>query len=225
MKKLANGVTALHKLGMVHLDLLPKNILVNIYNGQVVDIAMTDFGNVIHRTEWFFDQTMKMRDQFVRYFLEHKELEDVGRGIVENNPAPDADGFQMTYYWLLNEPDNFDWALLERYNLGPSPVKVQEVPWISLPPRFNFSLPWSRAGQLDIQVKFDGAMHPLGEINGLWTLKQLRRFAQKRYPQLKGLHLTWEAAGAIQKVAFRQQNEFLVSTVIRKDQGYFVEFL
>jgi len=225
MKRLADGVLALHKLEMIHLDLLPKNILVNLYDGQVVDIAMTDFGNVIHRNEWFFDQTMKMRDEFVRYFLEHKELEDVGRGLVDNNPSPDADAFQMTYYWLLNEPDNFDWALLTRYNLGPSPIKLQQVPWISMPPRFNFNLPWSKSGKLSIQVKFADAMHPLGEIYGLWTLRQLRKFVEQRYPQVKGLHLTWEADGIVQKVAFRQQKEFRVSTVIRKEKGYFVEFL
>jgi serine/threonine protein kinase len=226
MKKLATGVAELHKLGMVHLDLLPKNILVNLYNNQVVDIAMTDFGNVIHRDEWFFRQTRQMRARFVKYFLEHKELEEIGNALMREHPAPDAVPYELAYFWLLHEPDNFDWALLTRYNLGPSPIKVQTVPWIQLPPSFNFRLYWDNQGHLDIKLRFSAATHAFGQIYGLWTLSELREAIVKRYPQIKKLHFGWDNGGPLQKVLRAEEPNFRVSTVITQSgDDFYVDFL
>jgi len=226
MRKLANGMAALHKLEIIHLDLLPKNILVNVDQGKVIDIAMTDFGNAIHRNDWFFDQTTKIRGRFVRYFLQHKELEDVGRALVEQYPTPDANAYELTYFWLLHEPENFDWALLTRYNIGPSPIKVQEVPWIQLPPSFNFRLYWSKSGQLDVKIHFDNLIHEFDQIYGLWTLTQLRQAITKQYPRIKRLHFAWSNNGRLQKVNREQENDFRVSTVIlQSGDDFYVEFL
>lgn len=223
MRKLATGVKALHKKGVIHFDLLPKNILVNVEQGAVIDIAMTDFGNVISKEEWYFQQTSEIRRQFVRYLLEHKELEVVGQWLLKEYPDPNYNAYNMAYMWLMLEPHNFDWALLTCYNIGAPTHQVQTVPYPEMPPYFNFSLPWSTEGYLEVYVKYDDKTKYLGPIYGLWTLERFRETMSSRFPKLKSRGLLRTQQGKARKISSSQENYLTVSSVVEA-KSFIIKF-
>lgn len=76
MDKLFNQIKTLHRNGYIHLDIMPKNILVKEgKNGEVIDITLTDFGisdetDIFDENESFFDTIYNYHVQ--NYGIEYK---------------------------------------------------------------------------------------------------------------------------------------------------------
>jgi serine/threonine protein kinase len=189
MEKLATSVLELHAIGYVHLDLLPKNILVNTRTDaegkeEVIDIAITDFGNSIPRLEWFDkkESPEASRNNFVRYMLKHRELEIVGANLPKFSPSDDP--YMLCYFWLMYEPNNFDWAIVTQYNLGPSVEKAMSVPYPVMPPRILFGADWLAAGVVKLHVKRRLEHAILGKISAFASVADLRRAINRKLPGL-----------------------------------------
>ena len=224
MEKLVEGIRELHKLGLVHMDLLPKNILVKLdANDRVIDLGMTDFGNSQLRKEWFFVEPDSNRKLFTDYFLEFPETVAVGRSLYESRPLPNSSNKAAAEFWLLNEPFNFDWVVPQAYELQSTMLRLPMIPRLKFPCKFEFTLPWSETGFLEVSLKMDGAVQPFGKVFGLWSLAFLRQQLERRFPQAKGKLFIWNDGKRSYETPMKEEKEFCVSSVIRKDLTYYIE--
>jgi hypothetical protein len=69
--KLENEIATIHKLGYVHGDIMPKNVLVKKDDkGNIVDLTVTDFGTVDTPAEWKRKQRYEDRiETFYKYHV------------------------------------------------------------------------------------------------------------------------------------------------------------
>jgi len=226
MGRFVEGIRELHKLGIVHMDLLPKNILVKLdENDEVVELGMTDFGNSQLRREWFFLEQPGNRKLFTDYFVLQKEAQDIGRFLYKTKPSASSSSKDAAEFWLANEPFNFDWVVPQTYQLARQRAVLNRIPQLKFPCRFNFRLPWSELGFLEVSVRSNGETMLFGKIFGLWSLVALRAKLQEKFPQLKGKSFVWSLGTKTYRVARAEEKDFCVSTVVRKDSVYFIEFL
>jgi len=84
----------------------------------------------------------------------------------------------------MYEPNNFDWAILTQYNIGPSVEKAMTVPYPQMPPRLIFGAPWLAAGVVALYVKRGARQLYLGQLNAFVTVAELRFAINQKLPEL-----------------------------------------
>lgn len=228
MAKFVEGIREMHKLGITHMDLLPKNILIQVdAANNITALGLADFGNSQTRKEWFFIEPDKTRKLFVNYFVKHKESLKIGEALYNAKPSPRSSPKQAAIFWFLHEPFNFDWVVPQFYLLQAPTKKLPNVPALKLPCRFDFTLPWSKEGFLQTRIVVDGGTTKMvGQVFGLWSLPFLRERLEKRSSNLASKEFVWTDNKGIYKLRRAEEKNFCVSAVIRKDQtGYFIEML
>lgn len=168
MQKFAERIRRLHQRQVVHLDLMPKNILVRVRDDRVTDMVITDFGFARPRSAWFFNVHPERRDRLVRYYAVQEQM--------TKNWAQQL-GKQEFAEWLKYEPFNADWCLYANYAL------LRNLPVLKQlgkpPPYFNFQLPWSIQGWLQVKIT-DGKKEIQLAVHGLMSLVKLRESLSKQ---------------------------------------------
>lgn len=221
LAKLVNGIRELHKLGFVHLDLLPKNIFVRQNEiGEIILLGMGDFGNAQLRTTLFFGSKEDFKYQVADHLLATLNTEPIAEALRKLDSSLSLDNKAVVWRWLNDEPFNFDWALLHLYNLD----HQSDLPISKLKPTafFNANRMWSKDGFLYVNVHFDGEEFVFDNIYGLWSLTILRNKIEREIPQVASKQfVSFFKKNIIPK---EDEDRHNVSSVIQSKRGYFVEF-
>jgi serine/threonine protein kinase len=98
--KLCGEIQTLHELGLVHGDILEKNILVKTKDGKIVDATLTDFGTVDTVEAWKKDPN-RIKD-FIEYQL-MSYLEDyyIDNEIMTEDVIEDPTHLDKALMWKL----------------------------------------------------------------------------------------------------------------------------
>lgn len=220
-EKLIEGIQQLHRLGFVHLDLLPKNILVKQNaRGEVILLGMGDFGNAQLRTTLFFGGKVDFKYQLADYFITALDIEPIAEALRKFDSTLSRNSKAVVWRWLNDEPFNFDWALLHLYNLD----RRSDLPIPKLRPTafFNDNRPWSKKGFLYADVRLNGEEIVFDNIFGLWSLATLRNNIELEIPQVASKQFVSFLGNKL--IPKEDEDKYNVSSVIQKKQSYFVEF-
>ena len=103
--KLSNQVKVIHNLGLVHGDILPKNILIKRNtDGIIIDATITDFGSVSTTEDWKTNKDIT--SQIKTYYDYHNQFPNMSMFYTDNN---------ITLKQVVEDPTLLDDALI--YNL------------------------------------------------------------------------------------------------------------
>jgi serine/threonine protein kinase len=175
--KLKQSIRKLHDRNVVHLDLTLKNILVRLDTGNIVDLAISDFGSAIPREAWFFKTTKEFRASTVKHFSEFSWVQTLALMFNKKHPG----NFQK---WLLVEPYNFDWCVLYtcaaymRFDLVLEPLKRAHELY------FDFTIPFRRDGWIVAKIT-NGSVVVEKQIYGLMSATDVRKVLKQSHPDFQ----------------------------------------
>lgn len=211
MLKFVERIRRLHQRQVVHLDLMPKNILVRVVDDKVQDMVMTDFGFARPRPAWFFNVRPERRQRVVRYY-----------GVLENSTRLWAEqvGEQEFAEWLEREPFNADWCLVANYALLHNWPSLKQIG--KTPPYFNFTLPWSIKGWLEVEIS-DGQSVVQLSVYGLMSLSKLRdRLVKEGTFNMK--KLKFQSSGTVVKIK-DERTLYPSSVIVEVDKRFVINLL
>jgi len=121
LRKFITGVRKLHVHDIIHLDILPKNILIRFKNQQITDICLGDYGSAVSLNGWFMTSDAAWRQLFIDYhstqMKNRRHMED--SGYMEymlqqfgQHQSSQLGAMQDWQRWLRDNPLNFDNAML-----------------------------------------------------------------------------------------------------------------
>lgn len=167
-----------HKLGImrregvVHGDLMPRNILVRVVDRKLTDVCLTDFADAFCWKNWFSSKITpeKFRSVTLGIFKKFNYNDTLKHAVHALN------GFQLTadecmYNWMLYEPHNLDQHIMASlcYHVGAG----QHFP-LEKPREFNFAIPWDKTCLIRVSLRRDNLKQEF-TVCGLKTLAKLRR--------------------------------------------------
>jgi serine/threonine protein kinase len=209
----ANHIVALHDLGVCHLDLLPKNILVKEENGKIVKLAMTDFGIFILRTNWFFARENKDRAIFINYYINSRVTDRIYDALCDRYSDLIPIGKRETLsMWLEHEPFHFDWIIYITWCI----LNNQEEPIESLlkKPRFvRFDVPWDNVGVLQVFLFVNNTVGRKINVQAFESLTELREELAKTDEKFLNYHyLTMD--DKLMKIEHDKEKDYTISDVL-----------
>lgn len=174
--KFAQHLETLRKAGFVHGDLTPRNILVRMKDGQLVDVCFTDFADAFMTRAWFLNQYISDTFRaltigcFTKLSFNQKLAQAIKKQCDRKSPEPvNITAAECFRRWLLFNPHNLDRCVLAclLYTLDiPYPIKIPTV--------FNFNLGWDDRGRLEVLVCFENSKEK-HLVDGFKSIMHLRR--------------------------------------------------
>jgi hypothetical protein len=216
--KYERHLEVLRKHHLVHGDLLPRNILVRMSDGQLTDICFTDFADAFFVRTWFLNELIdeSYRKLTIRCFTTFNFNSKLQQLIRKHALGTVDFPFELTareclYRWLLYNPHNLDLCVLEclRSTLG---LEVK----ISIPIGFQFDLAWDDHGKVEVFFCHQN-FRQSHIVSGFKTMAQLRRTLDRncssRFAKLLFVTLQDKA------VAREKECRYWPSAFIRKEAG------
>jgi serine/threonine protein kinase len=189
VKKLLAQVQQLHKLGVVHLDLFPKNIFYKINElGAISDLTIADFGNANFRNAWLFEENLKKdekRQNYAKDYFIPSLTNSLGNAFQSKKfewvPVSEkVSETKILLQCLESEPRNYDLNFFFYYNsTNPNrPLTEYIGAKMKLPTYIDREFNWSLNGTLNCQLKIWptdqlAANGEQFEVSAFWTLNKL----------------------------------------------------
>ena len=203
-------IKQLHSLQVVHIDLTLDNILVTVKDGIITNMVLSDFGSAMPRKRWFFTSTEQFRQDNVKRYRNFDWLEPV----IETVDQKRSGGFDQ---WITQEPFNLDWCVLLLCSYYTNIPSI----WADFhsPPYFNFAIPWSPEGWLEVTV-INGTSSLQTKIYGLMSAADLRQILGE--PVRKSLFQTTNG----QMIPTNREANVFVSSLLRPSPlGYQIKLM
>jgi len=206
----------MRKHGVVHGDLLPRNILVRMKGDQLTDVCFTDFADAFPARRWFLNQWIdkSYRDLTIRCFTTFQYRLQLQQAIYERCKQNLAKPIEISkkeclVRWLLHNPYNLDACVLESllaiFNKA-APIRIPSV--------FNFDLAWDDRGRIEVAF-CHGTFKQNHVISGFKRMGAVRLLLSRHGSSRFGKLLFVNALG--KAIAQQKEIEFWPSSFIVPD--------
>jgi len=187
VQKIIDLARKMHKAKLVHLDLHSDNILVNVENGVITDVKLTDFGTSMLRSQYFYGYGGQIRYARIAPFLESRIFTQLATAVAKL--APRLNQKDALERWLINEPVNIDLARVYAYALQHPSHKFTDLPELTMPDNFRFELPWQEADVLrKVRIKINDVISDVTlDIFGKMKVSAIRKMVTNRIPEAEGM--------------------------------------
>jgi serine/threonine protein kinase len=186
IQKIIDLVQKLHKVKIVHLDMHHDNVLINLENGVITDVTLTDFGASMLRSQYFYNYSNQIRHRRIFNFLEQKPFTQLASTVAKLTTG--LHPRVALERWLINEPFNIDLMRVHAYALHHPSYTFANLPKLTMPENFRFELPWQETDLLrKVQVKIDGVVSEVTvDVFGKMKVSMLRTMITRKIPEARG---------------------------------------